>query len=572
MKETTEGRPKALSRTSFIIHRSSFIIAFVLGAATVAGYAPYYLFPLPVITLAGLFYLWARAPGPRAAARIGFAFGLGLFLFGVSWVYVSLHDFGAMPMPLAAAATLLFCAFLALFPASVGYACARFKTPNAVRFGVLAPAAWMLAEWTRSWIFTGFPWLALGYSQIPASPLAGYAPVLGIHGVTLVTAASAGLLVAWWLAAVEKDEGGRVSRDFEERACARSSRRTPDAMQRGGPGSLTKAEGRTRLKSLLINPASLMIVCLWLGGFALKQAEWTEPVGAQVKVSLLQGNVPQDLKWRDDRVLATLESYRALARLSTSPLIILPETALPLFLEQVPRGYLDELATHARRNGGDILIGVPERLPSGEYYNSVISYGTAPSQTYRKSHLVPFGEFVPLRPVLGWIVSVLAIPLQDFSRGGEDQRPLVIAGQRVAVNICYEDAFGEEIIRQLPEATLLVNVSNVAWFGRTIAPGQHLQISQARALETGRYMLRATNTGVTGVIGPDGRLLGAAPEFTLAAVTHRVRGYSGSTPYVRWGNKAALALCFVLIAAAAWVIRRRNSRSRNSSGSAPTNS
>lgn len=529
-----EGEAVAADLRRFFPHSLSLILAFALGAATVAGYAPYYLFPIPVITLAGLFYLWLRSPGPRAAASVGFAFGLGLFLFGVSWVYVSLHEFGAMPMTLAAAATFLFCAFLALFPATVGYACARFEMPTAVRFGVLAPAAWMLAEWIRSWIFTGFPWLALGYSQIPSSLLAGYAPVLGIHGVTLVTAASAGLLVAW--------------------------SQSPEVMQQRGSGSPTKADGRTRLKSLLINPASLMLACLWFGGYALKQAEWTDPVGVPVRVSLLQGNVPQELKWREDRVLETLESYRALARLSTSPLIVLPETALPLYLEQVPSGYLDELATHARKNGGDILIGVPQRLPTGEYFNSVVSYGTAPGQIYRKSHLVPFGEFIPLRPVLGWIVSVLAIPLQDFSRGGETQRPLAVAGQRVAVNICYEDAFGEEIIRQLPEATLLVNVSNVAWFGRTIAPGQHLQISQARALETGRYMLRATNTGVTGVIGPDGRLLGAAPEFKLATVTHRVRGYSGSTPYVRWGNSAALALCFALIVVVAW-LKRRGARS-----------
>jgi apolipoprotein N-acyltransferase len=532
------GRRKAREEpahpsTSFVLDPSSSrfsrVLAFALGAVTVTGYAPFYLFPVPVFTLAGLFYLWSRAPRPRAAATTGFAFGFGLFVCGVSWIYVSLHDFGAMPMPIAAAATLLFCAFLALFPAAVGYACARPSLPPAIRFAVLAPAAWMLAEWTRSWIFTGFPWLALGYSQVPTSLLAGYAPALGIHGVTLATAASAGLLTSWWLAAAGKNEGGRM-----------------------------KAAGSTRLKSLFINSASLMLLCLWLGGFALKQAEWTEAVGKPVKVSLLQGSVAQDLKWREDQVLATLETYRVLARLSTSRLIILPETAMPLFLEQIPQGYLDEFAAHARKNGGDILVGAPERQSGGAYFNSVVSFGTAPSQTYRKSHLVPFGEFIPLRPVLGWIVSVLAIPLQDFSRGGETQRPLAVAGQRVAVNICYEDAFGEEIIRQLPEATLLVNVSNVAWFGRSLAPAQHLQISQARALETGRAMLRATNTGITGVIGPDGKLLDAAPEFTMATVTHSVRGYSGTTPYVWWGNYAALALCAVLIAFAAWIARRPN--------------
>ncbi|HET9403914.1 MAG TPA: apolipoprotein N-acyltransferase [Burkholderiales bacterium] len=535
VKDDTESNVGRSRSFSLITHHSSLITAFSLGAATVAGYAPFYLFPLPVITLAGLFYLWSRAPGPRAAAWIGFAFGLGLFLFGVSWVYVSLHDFGAMPMPLAAAATALFCAFLALFPALVGHASTRFKMSNTFRFGVLAPAAWVLAEWIRSWIFTGFPWLALGYSQVPWSPLAGYAPVLGIHGVTLATAVSAGLVVVLALGAIAKAQGTRHKAQEE------------------------KGHAST-VFSFILHPSAFILLALWAGGFGLKQVEWTQPVGAPINISVLQGNVPQDLKWLEERVPVTLETYSALVATSSSPLIILPETALPLFIDQVPQDYLAMLAGHARKNGGDILIGVPERLPSGEYFNSVVSLGTAPSQTYRKSHLVPFGEFIPLRPVLGWIVSVLAIPLQDFSRGAESQRPLAVAGQRVAVNICYEDAFGEEIIRQLPEATLLVNVSNVAWFGRSIAPGQHLQISQARALETGRFMLRATNTGVTGVIGPDGRIAAAAPEFTLTAVTHRVQGYGGSTPYVRWGNYAALVLCLIMIAVAAGA-GRRNSRS-----------
>jgi len=514
--------------------RASLVVAFVLGAVTVAGYAPFDLYLQPVITVAGLCYLWHGARTPRAAGAIGYAFGLGWFLFGVSWIYVSMHDFGAMPAALAAVATLLFCAFLALFPAAAGYACGRWVAAPAARYGLLVPAVWTLTEWTRSWIFTGFPWLALGYSQVPDSPLAGYAPVLGIHGVTLATAASAGLLASWWLGSVDKAEGER-----------------------------RKAEGKLRAQALfrvILHPSSLILLALWAGGWGLRHVEWTRPVGAPVTVTLLQGNIPQDLKWREDRVEATLKTYSALAWMSSSRLIILPETALPLFLGDVPKDYLSVLAEHARRNGGDILIGVPERQPNGEYFNSVVSFGTAATQTYRKSHLVPFGEFIPLRPVLEWIVvGIFRIPLQDFSRGSEDQRPLEVAGQRVAINICYEDAFGEEIIRQLPEATLLVNVSNVAWFGRSIAPSQHLQISQARALETGRYMLRATNTGVTAVIGPDGQVLDGAPEFKTAAVTHAVQGYEGATPYVRMGNSAALAFCALLLAAYAWV-RRRNAR------------
>jgi len=528
MNETTDDTPNTLSRLSVIIHHSSFITAFFLGAVTVVGYAPYGMFPLPVVTLAGLFYLWSQAGTPRAAALTGFAFGLGLFLFGVSWVYVSLHDYGAMPAPLAAIATFLYCAILALFPAAAAFACAKPGVPPAIRCGLLAPAAWTLAEWMRGWLLYGFPWLAAGYSQVPASPLAGYAPVLGIYGVTLATAATAGLIVVLGLRATEKAEGGR-----------------------------RKAEGdaaRSRPHfSFIIHRSSFIILAIWLTGWLLSQIAWTTPVGAPFNASLLQGNVAQDQKWREERVRPTLETYRLLTESAPGELIILPETALPLFLEQVPQDYLSELAASARRRGGDVLIGVPERTAGGEYFNSVISLGSSPPQTYRKSHLVPFGEFIPLRPVLAWIVGVLAIPLQDFSRGAEAQRPLAVAGQRVAVNICYEDAFGEEIIRQLPEATVLVNVSNVAWFGRSIAPRQHLQIAQARALETGRAMLRATNTGVTAVIGPRGEVLAAAPEFEIATVTYPVQGYGGATPYVRWGNYAVLALCLALIAAAVWL-------------------
>ena len=494
-----------------IVRRRLIVAFFLLGALTVLGFAPFSLFFVPMLTLAALLVALHGAR-PRDAARLGFAYGLGFFLFGVSWIYVSLHDFGAMPAPLAALATLLFCAFLALFPAVAGYFYARLPLTSLAKLALFFPAVWTLLEWTRGWLFTGFPWLGTGYSQIPVSPLAGYAPVFGIYGVTFAVALTAGMVAYLW------------QRYREERG---------------------------------ISPVLLSaVVAVWLAGWGLKVVNWTRPVGEPVTVSLLQGNVPQDLKFREDRLQKTLEDYRALAQASASRLIVFPETALPLFLEHVPQAYLADLAAHARRNGGDMLIGVPERLPDGRYYNSVISVGSAPAQTYRKFHLVPFGEFIPLRPLLGGIVGALAIPLQDFSRGIESPQPLEIAGQRVAVNVCYEDAFGEEIIRQLPQATLLVNVSNVAWFGRSIAPRQHLQIAQARALETGRYMLRATNTGVTAVIDTRGVVAKQVPEYTRAALTERVPGHEGATPYVRWGNQPVLALCAILLVAA-WGIGRR---------------
>jgi len=500
---------------------NSLALAAFAGAVTVAGFAPFYLFALPVVTLAVLIELWRRAPGRRAAGLIGFSFGLGYFLTGVSWVYVSLHDFGAMPAPLAGILTLLFCAYLALYPALTGWIYYSLGPRSALTTLAALPAIWTLAEWLRGWLFTGFPWIALGYSQIPASPLAGYVPVLGIYAASLATVVTAGAIVTLW------------------------------------------ANWILHRLRFLLHPSPFILAALLAGGYALQQPHWTVPEGEPIVVSLLQGNIPQEMKWRDDKIGATLEKYRRLVDSSNARLIVLPETALPLFLHDVPPYYLNGFASHARSNGGDVLIGVPERTDTRDYFNSVLSFGASSTQTYRKSHLVPFGEFVPLKPLFGWFLEVVQIPLLDFARGAETQQPLAVAGQRVAVNICYEDAFGAEIIRQLPHATLLANVSNVAWFGHSIAPQQHLQISQARALETGRYMLRATNTGMTAIIDPYGRVRNVAPEFTESIVTGVVQGRAGATPYVRWGNAPIVALALLLALAGGWLALRENGKIRD---------
>ncbi|MPZ42796.1 MAG: apolipoprotein N-acyltransferase [Betaproteobacteria bacterium] len=475
--------------------------AFALGLGTVGGFAPFEIFLLPVVTLAWLLRLAERAAAPGAAFKLGFAFGLGFFLAGVSWVYVSLHDFGAMPAPLAAGVTLLFCAYLALYPALASSVAVRTRS-DWLRRCVVFPGAWVLTEWVRGWLFTGFPWLGIGYSQAAESPLVGIAPVLGVHGVGLALVASAGLAL-------------HVFAD---------GWRNPDWR----PLAVT--------------------ALLWVVAAGLKANTWTEPAGEPVRVSLLQGNVAQSIKWRPEQVAVTLRLYQRMILASSAQLIILPETALPMFLRDVPQEFLQAVDAHAKAHGADVLFGLPERGDGG-YYNSVVSIGASPSQVYRKSHLVPFGEFIPLRPLLAPVVEAMAIPLTDFSRGTPTQRPLAVAGQRVAVNICYEDVFGEEIIRQLPEATLLVNVSNVAWFGDSIAPRQHLQIAQMRAIETGRPMLRATNTGMTAVVAPTGRVTHVALTFRNATVEAEVRGHTGATPYVRFGNAPALGLAAVFLLA-----------------------
>ena len=476
------------------------LAAFLFGALAIPGFAPFYLYPLPVLSLAGLFWLWRNASSWKQATLIGFVFGLGFFGAGISWIYVSLHDFGGMPMPMAALATTGLCAFMALFPAAAGALSVRAGVPRLAA----APLAWVLMEWTHGWIFTGFPWLAVGYSQIPHSPLAGLAPMVGVYGVSLAVAGCAALIV--WLA--------------------------------------------PHKKRLLV-----ALLAVWLAGSALKQIEWSRPLGAPISVSLLQGNIPQDFKWQPEAIRHTLDTYLDLARRYPAQLVVLPETALPLILEQVPPEYLKALA---QAGGQDVLVGVVEQ--EGEnYYNSMVSLGAAPRQRYRKEHLVPFGEFIPFKAALGWIYrDWLHIPLADLARGGKQQQPLALAGQRVAVNICYEDAFGEEIIRQLPQATLLVNTSNDAWYGRSLAAHQHLQMSQARALETGRMMLRATNTGATAIIDAQGRLLAEAQHFTTTALTGTAQGYSGITPYVRFGNWPAISLIFLLFALLR--LRGRNQR------------
>ncbi|MHB1143686.1 MAG: apolipoprotein N-acyltransferase [Thiobacillus sp.] len=482
-----------MPRVSFPV----LLLALFAGALAVAGFAPLGVWPLPALSLAVLFSLLSRTASVRAGFLIGLVWGLGFFMAGVSWVFVSLSVYGGMATWLAALATFLFCAFLALFPAAVGALQARWPVPPGLRLLVLIPLAWGVTEWVRGWIFTGFPWLVMGYSQVPASPLAGYAPLAGVYGVSFLLALIAALL-AWSVTA----RGRLVQRAW----------------------------------------AAVAIMALGVGGQALRGIGWTTPDGAPTTVALLQGNIPQDMKWQPEKTLATLESYARMIAASPARLIVLPETALPLFEADLPDVYRDGLISIGRAHGGDILAGLPTGSLQGAYYNSVISLGSAPSQRYHKVHLVPFGETIPLKAVWGWVIEVLHIPLSDFARGAIDQRPLAIGGQRVAANICYEDAFGEEIIRQLPEASVLVNVSNLAWFGDSFAPWQHAQMSQMRALETGRMMLRATNTGVTAIIDAKGRMLASMPLFTTGSLSGSIQGYAGSTPYARWGNAPVLAL------------------------------
>ncbi len=499
------------------------IVAFVLGAASVLAYAPLGWYPLIFLTLGSLYAILGFvadgagvAPRLRAkmahGALIAFAFGFGLFITGVSWVYVSLSTFGGMPAPLAALATFLFCCLLAAFPALAGGLFAGFAPSPLWRRSLVFAALWTLAEWVRGWFLTGFPWLAAGYSQAPPSPLAGFAPLVGVFGVSLVTA----LCAALFFAAIQRNAG----RGARARRGARAGR-----WQSAWP--------------------ALAVVVITVGGQELRDYKWTQPAGEPISVALVQGNIPQSMKWLPEVFDESLRVYHRLILENPARLTILPETAMASFLNQLPPGYLDELKRLALRENGDLVLGtiVGER---GRYANAAVSVGAAPEQRYEKSHLVPFGEFVP--PGFSWVLAILHIPMSDFRRGAEVQAPMAIAGQKVAINICYEDAFGEALITALPQATVLANLSNVAWFGDSLAPAQHLQMAQLRALETGRMILRATNTGMTAIIGSDGELVQVLKPYTRDVLRGEVIAYAGSTPYSRTGNWPAIAGALLLAA------------------------
>ncbi|MGA7949249.1 MAG: apolipoprotein N-acyltransferase [Thiobacillaceae bacterium] len=489
-----------------------YALALLAGALGSLAFAPLGAYPLASLGLAILFAL-LQQPGKVRPFVAGWLYGLGFFGVGVSWVYVSLHTYGEMAAPLALLATFLFCALLATFPALAGGMQDRRKAGGVVQLLLLLPAAWTLLEWVRGWIFTGFPWLAIGYSQVPDSPFAGYAPLLGVYGVSFVTALTAGALAWVW-----------------------QSRASLATASRG----------------------MMLVLALIAAGGALKTINWTRPLGAPLSVALVQGNIPQQIKWEPEAAAASLKVYRQLAESTRARLVVLPETALAIFFSNLPETYKNELRRIGQERDGDVLAGVPTGNSSGPYLNSVVSFGAAPTQFYHKHHLVPFGEFIP--PGFGWVLQLLHIPLSDFSRGGARQKPLSVAGQEVAVDICYEDAFGEEIIRALPSATLLVNVSNDAWFGDGFAARQHRQISQMRALETGRMMLRATNTGATAIIDVKGRVVGELDLFRRGILQGRAQGYRGMTPYARWGNVpvvAGLAILLVVAGLGQRFVKRR---------------
>jgi apolipoprotein N-acyltransferase len=491
------------------------IAALVAGLLTPLAFAPFHLFPLAALGPAILFVSWNSASAGRAAWR-GFLYGLGLFGVGVSWVYVSLHHYGNMPPPLAGFAVALFVAALALYPALLGALAPRFAAlAPGWRLALVWPALWVLGEWLRGWFLTGFPWLNLGYSQTD-TPLAGYASWVGVYGMSFAAALTAGLIAAAWL------------------------------------------EPNRRRALTVYAPLGVL---LWLGGWAAQQPNWVQPIGAPLRVVLVQANIELATKWRHDYRQRHIDRHIELSeRADRADLIIWPESAVPGFFDQVAPQLLPRLERVAQSRGAEFLIGAVERDAGARtYYNSVFAVGVDRA-SYRKQHLVPFGEFLPLPGLFARLLATLEIPMSDFSRGAPGQVLLKAAGHTIGVSVCYEDAFGEEIIAALPAATLLVNVSEDSWFGRSFAPHQRLQMARVRALESGRPMLRAANTGPSAVIDHYGRVTLVSPQFEPHVIQTDVQPMSGTTPYAYSGNYPAVLIALTVVLGGNWAGWRRRRR------------
>ncbi len=474
----------------------------LMGVLLTLAFAPYDFSYASILSLMFV-YLSCLRHSTKVSAGVGYLFGLGLFGSGVWWVYISIHDFGGADAISSSLLTALLVAFLAIFPALTAAMINKTSRVGGVWSRiVIAAFIWVAIEYFRGyWLLNGFPWLQIAYSQLH-TPLAGFTPLVGVYGVGFLLAISAFAWVEIWLHKMNVWRG------------------------------------------------LIFVALIWCGGWLLKTVSWTHAIGEPFKMTLVQGNIGQGLKWLPNQRLNTLNLYRQLTEQHwDSKVIIWPETAIPAFLSEVKDEYLAPLAASAGEHGVDVVVS----LPSGDetsYYNSVLVLSDSAS-FYHKNHLLPFGEYLPWQPLSGWVLDQLQIPLGDFSAGADRQKLLQAGGYPFITTICYEDAFGEQMTRQLDEAAYLVNVTNDAWFGDSAQPRQHMQMAQMRALETGRYLIRATNTGASGFVGPDGMLRKQAPMFTTTTLTDSIVPMAGVTPYARLGDKRVLVL-LTLLAVVAW--------------------
>ncbi|MND90544.1 Apolipoprotein N-acyltransferase [compost metagenome] len=474
------------------------------GAITTLALAPFDIWPLALLA-AGLFYLGLRELSPRQALGRGWCFGFGLYAAGTSWIYVSINTYGGATPLLATGLLLAFFAAIAWFFALPAWLWARWLRRNEAPLAdaLCFAALWVGQEAFRGWFLTGFPWLYSGYSQLDG-PLSGLAPLGGMWLISFCLALCAALLCNLH---------------------------------------------RLRARKSFLAVAIVLLLAPWAIGLALKNHAWTSPAGKPLTVAALQGNVEQELKWNPEHINAQLALYRDMS-FSSKPvdLLVWPETAVPILKEQA-QGYLDMMGNFAAERNSALITGLPVREVVHEqrrYYNGITVTGEGDG-TYLKQKLVPFGEYVPLQDMLRGLIAFFDLPMSDFARGPADQPLLQAKGYQIAPYICYEVVYPEFAASLAARSDILLTISNDTWFGTSIGPLQHLQMAQMRALEAGRWMIRATNNGVTGLIDPFGRITAQIPQFERGILYGEVVPMQQLTPYLQWRSWPLVILCALLL-------------------------
>jgi apolipoprotein N-acyltransferase len=461
---------------------AKLLAALIAGGLLPLAFAPFHLYFLAIICPAVLAWVWHDG-NKKFAFVSGLCFGVGLFGVGTSWIFVSIHQFSDTHISIAILITVLFVLILASLIGLQGL-CYRFiiKKPNYISMLLAFPSVWVLFEWVRSWIFTGFPWLYLGYSQVD-SFLAGFAPILGVYGVSFLCAMSGVLFLSYIL--------------FPKRYYLLTS---------------------------------FLLLAIGLGGFALKHIDWTHTVGSPVTVALLQGNIDQNLKWNKTTQQFIVQRYENLERSApNAQLYIWPEASFPIAWPHA-EPLLTPMANDLKIQGKNALIGLPIKNPDGHFYNGIIAIGETADGFYYKRHLVPFGEYVPFEQQLRGLIGFFNLPMSYMSEGPAHQNLLNAGHLNFASLICYEIVYPHLTLSSAKNANILLTISNDAWFGQSLGPHQHFQMARMRALELGRYLVRSTNNGITAIVDPKGQVNARAPSFEATVLTGEVWASTGQTP------------------------------------------
>lgn len=489
-----------LSKPSALPPLLVLVLAPLAGALVTASLAPFDWWPAGILSCALFAYLLA-ACSPGQAFWRGWLYGLGLFGTGVSWVYVSIHVHGHANIVLASFLTALFCAGLALVLALFAWTYVRIVRPLPGGMLIGFPALWVLFEWLRSWLLTGFPWLFLGYAHVDTW-ISGWAPIIGVYGLSFICALTGSCLFLTWRS---RELGSAVT-------------------------------------------YAVIVILLWAGGSQLKPIEWVAPAKKEpLSVAIYQPNIPQQQKWDPSWYQPIIEKYQAAsAPLLGTDIIIWPESAVPRIYQRA-RDFLDPIAQQAATAESTLITGIPYRSEDGtSYHNSIVALGNGEG-VYHKQRLVPFGEYVPMEGLLRGLIDFFDLPMSAFTPGLETQRPLRAGGYRVAPFICYEVVYPDLVARGASHAELLVTISNDSWFGESIGPLQHLQMAQMRALENGRYLIRGTNNGISAIINHRGQIIAQTPQFVATTLHGKVELMLGDTAFSSFGSKPVIIGCFLTI-------------------------